>query len=305
MSGRRSASAAQPEASTEDTPTEKAVRDWLIKTGYPLEMEVAAAFQRERFGVSQSSFYADPETGEPREIDVTAELFDTIGESDHLSMFVVNIECKKSTGNPWVLFRSNYEATKEALFRYTAGNRIGRALLVRAARDLRREHLPLFEPTNFAYGMTQSLRSNSNDETFRALMQVAKATNVRVRHADDHFRLLSTSDEESTDVLVVISAIVVDGELYLAELDNSKSDLKLTKVDQHVLVWSNPVSGPGPTVVHLVSRPSVPAFVANVAKTHRALLKWYEANPKTIDSVAKRQMERSRQVIGNSDFKKP
>src|SRR5262245_59729586 len=49
----------------------KGVRGWLEKQGYPLEMRVAAQFEKTDFHVLQSSYYVLP--GEqPRELDVEA-----------------------------------------------------------------------------------------------------------------------------------------------------------------------------------------------------------------------------------------
>lgn len=53
---------------SQDENLKERVSDWLEKQGYPLEMEVALAFQKEGFTVSLSDWYKDFNSGESREI---------------------------------------------------------------------------------------------------------------------------------------------------------------------------------------------------------------------------------------------
>jgi len=55
------------------------VTEWLSGQGYPLEMKVASAFRKEGFSVSQGTYYADPESGNNREIDVVTTRTDPTG----------------------------------------------------------------------------------------------------------------------------------------------------------------------------------------------------------------------------------
>lgn len=266
--------------------SEEAVKKWLVESGYPLEMEVANAFQRAGFSVSQSDFYVDPDTEEPREIDVTAEVRHIVAESDHWSYFVLNVECKKSSGKPWVLFLGGNELRGGALFRYTVGNGIGQVLWQSAGKDLARRRLPLFHAQRAAYGMAQALRNKEgNDESFRALMQVAKATRARVKDADALLRRMMEAEAGSVDLLIVFSVIVVDGELYVAELEATTREPKLMKVDEQVLLWRNPAGGVPATVVHVVSRPALWPFVTGAARTCEAWTKWCEDNLETINGM--------------------
>ena len=50
------------------------VEEWVNKQGYPFEMRVAAAFRKAGFGITQSDYYTDTETGTAREIDVVASM---------------------------------------------------------------------------------------------------------------------------------------------------------------------------------------------------------------------------------------
>ncbi len=83
------------------------VADWLKKEGYPLEMKVADIFRRNGFGVDQSSYFIDPETGKMREMDVIATAIDKYTSNINISWV---IECKSSKKYPWILFTSKHAA---------------------------------------------------------------------------------------------------------------------------------------------------------------------------------------------------
>ena len=51
---------------TEQTMEDK-ILDWLNTQGYPLEMRVARAFQRQNFHVRQPVYYDDPDEKNSRE----------------------------------------------------------------------------------------------------------------------------------------------------------------------------------------------------------------------------------------------
>jgi hypothetical protein len=60
------------------------VESWLQKQGYPLEMVVAQELRRAGFGVTESAYYEDQHSHQPREIDMfaSAELRRANSDSD-------------------------------------------------------------------------------------------------------------------------------------------------------------------------------------------------------------------------------
>jgi hypothetical protein len=154
--------------------SEDVVRKWLVETGYPLEMQVAAILRRARFHVWQSDFYVDPETKDAREIDVLA-IYPDRGGKRWIEMDF-SIECKKSSGKPWVLFLGEKTGNSGLLFNVTAGNQLGRRLVAEAGTTLRDQQLSLFHSEHAAYGVAQAFRSKEgSDDAYKALMQVVKA----------------------------------------------------------------------------------------------------------------------------------
>jgi hypothetical protein len=89
-----------------------AVREWLGRTGYPLESEVAKAFRATGFEVFQGLHYeADSaEASGAREIDVLAVCEELVSRHPITRCTVIFvIECKTSSV-PWVVFRGHSEA---------------------------------------------------------------------------------------------------------------------------------------------------------------------------------------------------
>ncbi len=78
------------------------VRAWLETSGFPLEMQAAAAFREAGFEVRQSTTYADPISEKGREIDVLANDPDFLGFTDLATV----VECK-SNPSPWVVLTAN------------------------------------------------------------------------------------------------------------------------------------------------------------------------------------------------------
>ena len=104
------------------------VAQWLDTQGYPLEMQVAREFLKERFTVRQSEYYEDPETKVAREADVIA--YAQAELAGCLTKLTVCAECKVSNDKPWILLTSPQRAlAKPARVVQRAASRLGAMLL--------------------------------------------------------------------------------------------------------------------------------------------------------------------------------
>jgi hypothetical protein len=94
----------------DDDSLEVKVRNWLLRSGYPLEMRVFEAFSIAEFlewrdgtfELYPSSFYIDQDSGRQREVDLIASWVRNHGNDDY--HVTLTIECK-STTDPWVVFK--------------------------------------------------------------------------------------------------------------------------------------------------------------------------------------------------------
>lgn len=77
-------------------------RDWLTKSGYGLEMRVAAACRRHGVPTTQSVPYLDPtQVNTVREADVMVRFGNQLSPSGDCWTLTAVIECKSPTGKPW------------------------------------------------------------------------------------------------------------------------------------------------------------------------------------------------------------
>src|SRR5688500_7975613 len=84
---------------------EKEITDWLLTTGFPLEMEVATILRKRGLSVFQADYYLDPKSNEYREIDVVAIKDHFVEPQEgHLLRFEILCECKTSRDKPWLFF---------------------------------------------------------------------------------------------------------------------------------------------------------------------------------------------------------
>ena len=86
------------------------VRDWVLKTGYPLELEVIDGLKSHGWEVMASTNYLDDDEDKWRELDVKAYRRVEFGKVSHIPgwsytlIFTLIIQCKKSEKFAWVFF---------------------------------------------------------------------------------------------------------------------------------------------------------------------------------------------------------
>jgi hypothetical protein len=84
----------------------QSVLKWIREQGYPLELRVSEVLRREGLLVSHAHWYSDPESKKPREIDLVALTAATSEAPKAMVGLAFVIECKVSSGKPWVVFSS-------------------------------------------------------------------------------------------------------------------------------------------------------------------------------------------------------
>jgi len=135
------------------------INKWLSEQGYPLEMQVARAFQDEGFSVSTSEYYLDPDENKPREIDVLASLQEVI--NGVIFQLVYTVECKSSKKNPWVCFCASTSQTREPSVGFVARHATaqGRDMLreLSCNPDVTTGHM-FNLPDRHAYGVTNAFK---------------------------------------------------------------------------------------------------------------------------------------------------
>ncbi|MFN3581963.1 MAG: hypothetical protein ACK4VV_15990, partial [Pseudomonas sp.] len=161
---------------------EQKIKGWLEKNGYPLEMRVSRNLAIRGFGVTQSQYYEDHDSGKLREIDVVARLYDFVEPKSYVAIAELEtfsvIECK-STSNPWVVFcetKPGIWSIEQAL-----SNNAGEKLLARSRKEIEKTALYGWSRTA-GHGVAQAF-GGKEDMPYTAVMSATKAAEAKSRVA--------------------------------------------------------------------------------------------------------------------------
>jgi len=227
-------------------------------------MLTARAFRKLHFHAIQADYYDDPETGKPREIDVSASMQTETNDT----LFVVRfcIECKLARDKPWVIFTSSdIKLADPARIVQRAASSLGHALLenIHKLEDIR--NLPVFLiPERPGYGLTQSF-TNGQDTPYAAIMSAAKAAIAEANDADRFSKLVAPV------CAIVFPVVVIDGLLLECYLDE-RNQMMVEEVQRGILVWRSQIVGMPHTIVHVITLQALDDFVHEAEKTSLALL---------------------------------
>ncbi|WP_440975052.1 hypothetical protein [Pseudoxanthomonas winnipegensis] len=245
------------------------VHEWLEKSGYPLEMEVAAHLHSNGFSVTPSFIYTDEETGKNREVDIVASKSDKMGFTH--AGFV--IECK-STPNPWVVFKSTDTNN-------LGGSLIGLSLHTETAepalRRLRSNPSNIMwslQRRNIGYGLREA-SSGQNDAAYSVSTSLVKASKA----------WLSSPRVARPRIAFAFPILVVDSPIFECSLDD-KHQIVLTEVSESLFVFSPPISGQTSCLIKIVGKELLQQF-SNYATelagdVHKAIQPEFNAWAKSI-----------------------
>ena len=251
------------------------VAEWLRSEGYPLEMQVAAAFRKSGFQTIQSEFYDDPDTGKPREVDVHASMQREIAGT--LVRVSFSVECKVSRDKPWVLFSTGDALLADpATVAQRAATPLGQRFLYGLAWQKAIQRLPLFAlPARPSYGLAQAF--GGADRAYEAVMSAAKAAAVSVREDANWHRLCE----------IVFPLVVLDGRLFEAFL--AEDGLARTlETSSGTLVWRQQIVGMPHTIVAIITLAYLDSFLGQAVETADALLKAADRLPAILSRADKK-----------------
>jgi hypothetical protein len=196
----------------------------IAKTGFPLELRVAALLRGERHPVATNVFFVDRDEGKGREVDLRAliNLFFKKGRTHYAVRHCLLVECKKSASRPWVIFTSPSVSYDQRITE----------LPCRGLRDdvwaipknfEEQEHWERLHPW-----LTSAQRGRSFYEAFgggdsnqaitKAILSVVKAL-IDVR--DSQFGARG-SREDFRDAMFYYPLVVFEGQLYAARLSHGR-----------------------------------------------------------------------------------
>ncbi|WP_328692747.1 hypothetical protein OHA74_29985 [Streptomyces phaeochromogenes] len=253
---------------------------WLALQGYPLEMRVAREFRKKGIRVTSSDCYMDIESGDHREIDVTARipLCDLANLDGKAPSFLCPvIECKSAPGKPWILFEgANLHPVASVAQRFVlnaAQHHWGRyAREINPTETPLAEILPLFNiGDDPAYSAVRSsLGKNREDAAYGTMTSVTKAA-YAVANMYPHKGNLAMH--------VAVPIIVVDSPVFSCKLSES-GEVILEPIERGTIVWKKGVSKEYSlhSIITIVSESALPTLCDDIAKTashlRRSLPPW-------------------------------
>ncbi|WP_144030063.1 hypothetical protein [Burkholderia sp. AU16741] len=224
---------------------------WLRETGFPLEMEAAAAFRNAGFEVRQSGTFRDPESNKGREIDVLASDPDIIGVID--ISFV--IECK-ATQKPWIVLTA-----QDALGNFNRMTAF--SVLSRDARKALASRFPGLPPelrkyikrsNKGGYGLRQAL-GNGDDVAYAAAMSALKGCHDLASKTSTHFPTLTFA----------FPIIVVDAPLFECSRQDD-GEITIERVEISEFLFSAHIPDRLDACIRVVSREKLVEFAREMKK---------------------------------------
>jgi hypothetical protein len=267
----------------DDEPLDAKLSKWLASSGYPLEMQVAEAFRKPGFLISQGIYY--PDSGGPRELDVLAqEIHHTKWALLRIAFF---IECKASRDKPWIVFASERDTYSRYdprdLMHWGPANKKGTVIRRLLADHASVAQLPLFKSRDIpAYGLVQARLGKSpsddkgGDQSYAATMQVCTAALALTKHDDRQDAPAALVNRYTT---IGFPVIVVDAPLYRAKL--AKGQPVLERVPRYLHVVRHPAIGDA-TFVTIVTKDDLPTFAEEARETTSAMGNWCRENADTV-----------------------
>jgi len=256
------------------------ISDWLKTQGYPLEMKVASALREKEFFVSQSAYYADPETNTSREIDIIATKGDDIG---FLEVALV-IECKTSLDKPWVLFTSErHEEGRNKYFTFAILSEMARKKLVERswANRALKEDTPLNwfnKPPRTAFGVTAAF-SSGEDPAYKAVVGALKASIDWSRSKDEI---------SSRTLQFVFPVVVFEGRLFESFLDANGQTIT-QEVEEGFITNHRSINGAYCSSVHIVIAKKLQDFCTEAFELTKQLQSILKPD---LDEMYKEMMQR-------------
>jgi hypothetical protein len=247
------------------------VKQWLEGQGFSLEMRTASAFRKARFEVRQSTYYIDPETRKPREIDVLASLYDLTG----IVRVHFVVECKSSQ-KPWVLLSSRDTLTGyNRIHAFGALNQTARSLLMKHFQELVHDRLPWLEkPDLVAYSFRQAF--SEVDVAYTASIGVVKACESLVR---------ATSRYDT--FAFAFPVIVTDSPLVQCVLGEN-GEIQVQQVSKGEFLFSGHDLG---TCIRVLNIDALDDYVGEAQKVAPRLLRQFGAEAERVLAELKREAE--------------
>lgn len=214
------------------------ISDWLIKTGYPLELFVYEQLAKRKYLCEKSSLYPDIKSGVSREIDVTAYLHGPNYDTHSYSLQLL-IECKKSEKPILVLAEKRTKTRFDQLLGKGNESIHGLALTLayvhfhQQTPEVLRENLgPWAEQVPIGYSIVPAFQ-NSDENIYKGVMGLVSANEYYLKQQADFLKSVRSWENDNlvdnNPFQLQIPVLVVDSPLFSASIsDDGELDIHET-----------------------------------------------------------------------------
>lgn len=240
---------------------EQKIRSWLAEHGYRFELTVARAFQRAGFSVTLSDFVHDPESGEPREIDVIATHTSFLTRT-HLFDVTFVIECKYSRDKPWIVFvgADDIEMTDTPRFLGRFGTKVGRVALLELSIGSEAEQTGLFAlPRKMGHGVRRAFEEKT-DLAYDAVTKVCSGA----------AGLIAKKEGSFNGSAIAFPIVILQGQIFECGISET-TEIELMEVKQTTIFWRRPVANHSTVPVEILTESALQDFANAKFKQCEAL----------------------------------
>lgn len=247
---------------------ESQIKDWLSKTGYPLEFYVADLFKKHGFNVDKSMYYLDLNSKEIREIDIIAFLDEYKNGFSFRFLFV--IECKVIKGKSVIAFTDEDRRINSVINVFFKANSLGQKFLENvnfrneAFRGIRIDKsvanslklCPIVKEKNETI---KNEKENNKDVIYEAYRQVTKASEYLLNLFDDDKIHLNEKN-----CIIIFPMIIIDGELY--NCSHNGSEMEIRETNHLKYLTHNPTSRVKMDLIDVCDKNSLEELIINYKK---------------------------------------
>lgn len=203
----------------------KLIKEALLRSGYPLEIEISSILRKREYEVTPKSPFFDKDEQKTRELDIMAHvgkrsLFDrkTMEQSGWYLNPFLTIECKKSMVYSWVFFRSDPPAMtfdighsidilteKRGHYDSMCGE-----MLKNCASEL------LHYYSKHIVGSYEQVKLGGRDKGKDMILDAISKTTKFIDYTMNRLKRFFTFESIRKDIIFFFPLIVFDGELYEA-----------------------------------------------------------------------------------------
>ncbi len=243
---------------------ENRIKEWLMKGGFPFEMEISNLFLDADFTVAQSVYYKDLDENKYRETDIIAHRCRNINGVFVNLTFV--IECKSSLDKPWIVLKNDRLSNSiEEDNRIYYSNKFKLAMsLIKNSKN--KSDLIFKNNTKYGYALVSAF-NQGNDKAYESIQTTLKSC--------EHLVVSTDNSNREKVCNLYFPVIIIKGKLLSASL-LPDGELELKNVDNEHLILSRSYHEYNNSVIRIFNDENLSQNILDLKNSCDEFFKKYE-----------------------------